>query len=109
MKSNSLLYFVTSTFMLFLLSSYTSGESFQRTTHTPTWTRAVSFGGSGSDSGSVVKVDARGDRYVTGGFSLTARFGNKTLASAGGTDIFLAKFGSSGELRWLLRAWGPRR
>lgn len=107
MKSNSLLYFVASTFVLFLLSSYTTGQSSERTTHTPKWTRAVSFGGSGADSGSAVKVDTHGNQYVTGGFSLTARFDNKTLASAGGTDIFLAKFGRSGELRWLLRVGGP--
>jgi len=107
MKSNSVLYFFTSIFMLFLLSSYSSGESFQKNNHTPKWTHAESFGSSGPDSGSAVKVDARGNRYVTGGFSLTAKFGNKTLASAGGTDIFLAKFGNSGELRWALRAGGP--
>jgi hypothetical protein len=107
MRSNSLLYFVASTSMLFLLSSYTAGESSQRNNHTPKWTRAESFGGSGTDSGSAVKTDAHGDRYVTGGFSSTARFGNKTFASAGGTDIFLAKFERSGELRWLLQAGGP--
>jgi len=106
MKSNSLPYFVASTFMLFLLSSYSAGESFQRPIHTPTWTRAESFGGSGTESPSTVKVDTRGNQYVTGGFSLTARFGNKTLDSAGGTDIFLAKFGRSGELRWLIQAGG---
>jgi hypothetical protein len=106
MKASSLLYFATSTVVLFSLSSYTAGESSHRTIHTPTWTRAESFGGSGPDSGSAVKVDTRGNRYVTGGFSLTAKFGNKTLASAGGTDIFLAKFGPSGELRWLLQAGG---
>ncbi|HLJ26644.1 MAG TPA: SBBP repeat-containing protein [Candidatus Angelobacter sp.] len=107
MKPKSLLYFVSSTFVLFLLSSYIAGQAVQRTIHTPAWTRAASFGGSGTDSGAAVKVDTRGNRYVTGGFSLTARFGNKTLASAGGTDIFLAKFGSSGELQWLLQAGGP--
>jgi hypothetical protein len=106
MKVNSLLYFVASTFMLFSFSSYTAGESFQRNNHTPTWTRAVSFGGSGADIGSAVKVDTRGNRYVTGGFSLTAKFGKETLTSAGGTDIFLAKFEDSGELRWLIQAGG---
>lgn len=107
MKSNSLLYFVASIFVLFSLSSYTAGQSVHRDIDTPRWTQAVSFGGSGADSGSAVKVDTHGNRYVTGGFSLTARFGTKTLESAGGTDIFLAKFGRSGELRWLLRAGGP--
>jgi hypothetical protein len=107
MRSNSLLHFVASTFLLFLLSSFAAaGESFQKTINIPKWTRAESFGGSGPDSGSAVKVDTRGNRYVTGGFSLTARFGNKTLASDGGTDIYLAKFGPSGELRWLLQAGG---
>lgn len=106
MKPNALLYFVTSTFMLFSLSSYAAGESFQSDTHTPKWTQALSFGGSGADSGSAVKVDTRGNRYVTGGFSLTTKFGNKTLTSEGGTDIFLAKFEDSGELRWVLQAGG---
>jgi len=67
----------------------------------------MSFGGNGPDISSAVKVDTRGDQYVTGGFSSTARFGNKTFASAGGIDIFLAKFGRSGELRWLIQAGGP--
>jgi hypothetical protein len=107
MRSNSLLHFVASILVLFSLSSFAAGESFQKTNHTPKWTRAMSFGGSGADSGSAVKADTRGNRYVTGGFSLTAKFGNKTLASAGGTDIFLAKFGPSGELRWVLQAGGP--
>jgi hypothetical protein len=89
----------------FVLFALASGQVLAQST--PTWTRAVSLGGGGSDSGSAVKVDAHGNRYVTGGFSSTAKFGGKTLASAGGTDIFLAKFGRSGELRWLLQAGGP--
>lgn len=106
MRSNSFLYFVASTLLLFLLSSFTAGEDFQKTNHAPTWTRAESFGGSGPDISSAVKSDTRGDQYVTGGFSSTARFGNKTFTSAGGTDIFLAKFGRSGELLWLIQAGG---
>jgi hypothetical protein len=88
-------------FALFFL---TSGQVLAQPA--PTWMRAVSFGGGGSDSGSAVKVDTHGNRYVTGGFSLSARFGDRVLDSAGGTDIFLAKFERSGELRWLLRAGG---
>ena len=41
------------TFVLFFL---TSGQVLAQSA--PTWTRAVSFGGSGSDNGSAVKVDA---------------------------------------------------
>jgi hypothetical protein len=88
-------------FVLFFL---TSGQVLAQSA--PTWKRAVSFGGSASDRGNAVKVDTHGNRYVTGGFSLSARFGDRVLDSAGGTDIFLAKFERSGELRWLLRAGG---
>jgi hypothetical protein len=89
----------------FVLCFLTSGQLLAQST--PTWTRAVSFGGTGSDSGTAVKVDAYGNRYVTGGFSSSATFGNRVLNSAGGSDIFLAKFERSGELRWLLQAGGP--
>ena len=88
-------------FVLFLL---TSGQVLAQSA--PTWTRAESFGGSGSDDGHAVKVDADGNRYVTGDFSGSARFGERVLDSAGGKDIFLVKFGRAGSLRWLLRAGG---
>ena len=88
-------------FVLFFL---TGGQLLAQSV--PTWTRAVSFGGSGSDSGTGVKVDAHGNRYVTGGFSSSVKFGDRVLNSAGGSDIFLAKFDRAGELRWLLQAGG---
>jgi hypothetical protein len=85
----------------------------------PLWTSAASFGGSGSDIGQAVKVDGSGNRYVTGAFSATASFplratevdgaagtAHKTLTSAGGTDIFVAKYDSSGTLSWLVQAGG---
>jgi hypothetical protein len=89
-------------FVLFFL---TSGQVLAQSA--PTWTRAVSFGATGSDNGTAVKVDAFGNRYVTGGFASIAKFGDRVLNSAGGSDIFLAKFERSGELRWLLQAGGP--
>ena len=55
------------------------------------WNRAARFGGSGSDLGAAVKVNAAGDVYFTGYFSDSVKFG-RTLVSAGDTDIFLAKF-----------------
>lgn len=90
------------------------------------WKSAVSFGGTGSDLGDTVKVDREGNRYVTGAFSATAYFptvalpdahassqtgpsGSLTssLVSVGDTDAFLAKYDSSGSLKWLTRAGGP--
>ena len=87
-----------------LLLSLTCGQVSAQTA--PNWTRAVSFGGSGSDVGYAVKTDAAGNQYATGGFSSSARFAGKTLQSAGGTDVFVAKFNSQGDLRWLIQAGG---
>src|SRR5581483_11253687 len=90
----------------------------------PVWTSAATFGGSESDRGQAVKVDRNGNRYVTGAFSATAGFpvraaqtdvplapsrfavSRKTLTSAGGTDVFLAKYDSTGTLIWVLQAGG---
>jgi hypothetical protein len=43
---------------------------------------------------------------VTGAFSTTASFSQKTLTSVGGTDIFLAKYDQTGKLLWLIQAGG---
>src|SRR5882724_3567306 len=72
----------------------------------PSWIHAHSFGGSGDDFAWAIKVGPDDHQYVTGSFSSTAQFAHTTLVSAGGTDIFLAKYGRSGELRWIVRAGG---
>jgi hypothetical protein len=83
----------------------------------PDWSRAFSFGGSGKDIGQAVKVDRDGNSYVTGAFSATAHFQaqptssgsgtGRSLTSKGGTDSFLAKYGPSGTLQWLIQMGGP--
>ena len=73
----------------------------------PTWVRAVSSGGSGADFAFAVKVGPDNNQYVTGNFSSTAKFAHTTLVSAGSTDIFLAKYGRSGDLLWIVQAGGP--
>lgn len=75
-------------------------------TSTPKWMSALSFGGAASDGGFAVKTDATGNRYITGYFSSTATFGTGAVVSAGGTDIFVAKFSPNGKLLWLVRAGG---
>lgn len=93
---------------------------------TPAWVSASSFGGAGTDGGLTVRVDRDGNRYVTGAFSATAyfalvasvpmneshgaqnAFASKALTSAGGTDVFLAKYDQSGKLKWLTQAGGSR-
>ncbi|NQT26937.1 T9SS type A sorting domain-containing protein [candidate division KSB1 bacterium] len=59
-----------------------------------------------------IAVDKQGNCYITGYFRGTATFGpgdpNETnLVCAGGEDIFLAKYTSSGNLIWAKRAGSP--
>ena len=52
--------------------------------------------------GTQTAVAAVGDAvFVAGTFSGTARFGDQQRTALGGTDIFLASFAGTGELRWL--------
>ena len=66
------------------------------------WAKGV--GGTSLDFGSSIDVDASGNVYVTGYFEATADFdpgsGSSNLTSAGGKDVFFAKYNSSGELVW---------
>jgi hypothetical protein len=61
------------------------------------------FGSTGADAAHGVAVDADGNVFVTGYFSGTVDFGGGGLTSAGGWDIFLAKYSSSGTHQWSKR------
>jgi len=68
------------------------------------------FGGSDWDYGNSVSVDSSGNVYITGYFgyfkSSTIDFGGGALTSAGGYDIFLARFDSNGNHKWSKRFGG---
>ena len=68
------------------------------------WLWAKNAGGTGTDWGNGIAVDASGNSYVTGYFLSTATFGDITLTSYGGTDIFIAKLDSSGNWLWAKNA-----
>jgi hypothetical protein len=59
------------------------------------------MGGTGSDSGAAVTLDAAGSVFLTGSFSTSVNFGSTVLTSAGGRDIFLAKFDANGTMQWI--------
>jgi len=68
------------------------------------WAQALS--GGTDDGSSVVAVDASGNGYFTGWFSVTATFGNTNLTSMGLDDLFVAKFDSAGHQLWVKQAGG---
>uniref|UniRef100_UPI0035CB615C SBBP repeat-containing protein n=1 Tax=uncultured Hymenobacter sp. TaxID=170016 RepID=UPI0035CB615C len=75
----------------------------------PTFDRAFAFGNSNSSGGSDAKatvVDSQGNTYVTGTFGGTIRFGNLTLYSTGGSDVFVAKLDAAGNCIWAASGGG---
>ena len=62
---------------------------------------AQHYGGTGSDVGTAIAVDASGNSYVAGTFQGLATFGATVLTSAGGNDIFIMKVNSAGTIQWV--------
>ncbi len=54
----------------------------------------------GTVNSTAVATDSFGDAYQTGSFSGTVQFGNITLTAKGSSDIFVAKYSSTGSLSW---------
>jgi hypothetical protein len=65
------------------------------------WSKRL--GGTGTDVGYAVAADVAGSVYVAGGFEGTVNFGGGDLTSAGGADIFIAKFDVNGAYLWSKR------
>lgn len=61
------------------------------------------FGSTSTDIGDGVAVDGSGNVIVAGRFAGTVNFGGAALASAGGSDVFVAKYNASGVHQWSKR------
>ncbi|MBL0739673.1 SBBP repeat-containing protein [Chryseolinea lacunae] len=66
-------------------------------------------GSSGTEANRGMSLDASGNLYVTGFFEGTTTLGTTSFASAGDQDIFLAKYNTSGDNLWAIKAGGPGR
>ncbi len=69
---------------------------------------AKSAGGTNTDYGYGISTDNAGNCYVTGFFfsASSASFSGTTLAGAGGSDIFIAKYDPSGNVLWVKSGGG---
>jgi len=65
----------------------------------PSWLRAFGSSGPGNNISNAIKVGPDQNLYVTGQFSATAGFGSASITSAGGLDIFVAKYSPPRSLR----------
>ncbi len=61
---------------------------------------SLSFGDAGRDLGLDVAIDGDAYLYLTGTFGGTLDLGGGPLSSAGGLDMFVAKFKTSGAFQW---------
>jgi|GEM_PF-4619206 len=73
---------------------------------TPEWEWAIRAGGSESDNGMDITIDAAGNLYMTGRFEGTVDFGSYSLSSSGDNDIFVAKVNAEGNWEWATSAGG---
>ncbi len=71
---------------------------------TLTWVK--SYGSTGDETATGLAIDSSGNIFVGGYFSGTANFGGTNMTCQGTSDIFLAKYNSSGNHLWSERFGG---
>jgi len=59
------------------------------------WQDAAKGGGSGDENCYNVRADAEGNAYLVGYFTQPCTFGNTTISTNGGTDVYVAQFTGS--------------
>jgi hypothetical protein len=74
------------------LAKYNSNGVFQ-------WVQSA--GGTGNEDGSGIVLDVSGNVYATGYYEGTSTFDGIGKTSQGNTDLFIAKYNSSGVVQWV--------
>ena len=73
----------------------------------PAWQMALAAGSGSITAAYGVGTDASGNAYIGGSFQGTVSFGSTVLTSAGGYDLFVAKYSPvSGGFEWAIRTGG---
>ncbi|WP_413429504.1 VCBS domain-containing protein [Synechococcus sp. Cu2B8-bc1011] len=67
---------------------------------------ATQAGGISTDIGTSITALADGSSLITGRFAGSASFGETTLTTAGGNDVFVAKLNADGSYAWATQAGG---
>ncbi len=83
-------------FVFLILASSTNAQS-------PVHYWSKRFGGPGSDLANGMAVDHENNVYIVGHFATTIDLGGGVLTSAGGNDIFMAKYNPAGAHVWSQR------
>jgi hypothetical protein len=73
---------------------------------TGNWQWAIAAGSSESDQATGITLGAKGQIFVTGGFSEQMQLGKTTLTSRGDIDIFTAQVSAEGQWIWATSAGG---
>ena len=71
-----------------------------------TWQWVTSGGGSNYDDGYGIALDAYGNTYITGAYQSWIQFGNTTLTSQAGEELYCAKLDKDGAWQWATSACG---
>jgi hypothetical protein len=79
-------------------------DAHQATGGLPRW--STRLGGGQADVGYAVAGDAAGNALIAGSYQGSAELGGVTMASAGGTDFFVAKYSPAGAPQWVRRFGG---
>ena len=73
---------------------------------TLSWGWGKTIGGTGSESPAALAADSRNGVYVFGHFSGSITADGQVLNSAGGSDMYLIKYDTTGNLQWAKRFGG---